>query len=327
MGVGGSSGRGVLTTCNYKARAFGCRSAMPVFQALRLCPQLVLVPGRYEVYRRESEAIRALFYELTPKVETLSLDEAYLDVSHHSAYAWDLAKALRKRIYERTRLTASAGIAPNKMLAKIASDWRKPNGQFAILPEDVEAFMRTLPLSKIPGIGPKTARRLQAAGLERCGQLHDLDFAQLQALLGPRWAASILKRARGEDDTPVEPQWIRKSLSTERTFAEDLPDLEACLAQLPELVDELASDLVRREPERAFTKAFVKVKFHDFQVTTREAAATTLDLDHFRQLLCEAYERGARAVRLLGVGVRFPEPASTDARQLELPVDRPAAAR
>ena len=157
VAVGGGSRRGVITTCDYEARKFGVRSAMPGFKARELCPELIFLPVRFDLYRSESAKIREILFSYTPLVEPLSLDEAYLDVSDLNRYAWDVAKELRARIYADTSLTSSAGIAPNKMLAKIASDWRKPNGQFAILPDEIETFMRDLP-------SPEDLRR----GTEEC---------------------------------------------------------------------------------------------------------------------------------------------------------------
>ncbi|NBD37216.1 MAG: DNA polymerase IV, partial [Verrucomicrobia bacterium] len=145
VGVGGGGQRGVLSTCNYEARKYGCRSAMPLFKALELCPQLIVKPPRFEVYRRESRRIRAIFSRYTSQIEPLSLDEAFLDVTYQRRYAWEIAREIRQSIRGETGLTASAGVAPNKMLAKIASDWRKPDGQFAVLPDEVEAFMKDLP--------------------------------------------------------------------------------------------------------------------------------------------------------------------------------------
>src|SRR5471032_9358 len=158
IAVGGGSRRGVVTTCNYEARKFGVHSAMPGFQAREKCPTLVFLPVRFDLYRAESVKIRQILLSYTPLVEPLSLDEAYLDVTGLDRYAWDIAKEIRKRIFEETRLTGSAGIAPNKMLAKIASDWRKPNGQFAITPEQVEMFIRDLPVRKIWGVGPRAPK-------------------------------------------------------------------------------------------------------------------------------------------------------------------------
>lgn len=321
VGVGGESGRGVLTTCNYIARTFGCRSAMPVFQARQLCPQLVLRPVRFEAYRAESRKIRAIFREYTEQIEPLSLDEAFLDVSHQRRYAWDIAREIRKKIRKQTGLTASAGVASNKMLAKIASDWRKPDGQFAILPSDVEAFMAPLPLRKIPGVGPKGEARLAAAGLVTCGDLRQQPRHILHGLLGVAWGDELYDRCHGIDDRPVESSRIRKSLSCERTFLEDLPTLEACQRALDPLLSELREDLNKRSGEKAFRKIFLKLKFANFQSTTKEEHGACLDRDRFVALLEEAFGRSPHAVRLIGLGVRFPEPAEEDYRQLQLALD------
>ncbi len=321
VGVGGSSQRGVLSTCNYVARKFGCRSAMPVFKALQLCPDLILKPGRYEAYRAESRKIRAIFRRYTDLIEPLSLDEAYLDVSHQQRYAWDIAREIRATIREELHLTASAGIAPNKMLAKIASDWKKPDGQFAILPEEVSAFMPPLPLRKIPGVGPKAEARLAASGLVSCGDLQKLARHKLHALLGQAWGDELFERCRGIDQRPVETTRIRKSLSCERTFARDLGTLQECREALDPLLVELAEDLRKRAAETEFRKIFLKLKFANFQTTTKEMAADRLDSGLFCALLEEAFGRSPHAVRLIGVGVRFPEPPESDHRQLELGFD------
>lgn len=320
VGVGSGSGRGVLTTCNYVARKFGCRSAMPVFQARRLCPDLVLKPIRSEVYRAESLRIREIFREYTGQIEPLSLDEAYLDVTHQDRYAWEIARELRDRIWRETRLTASAGVAANKMLAKIASDWRKPDGQFAITPGEVADFMPALPVRRIPGIGPKAELRLEREGLLTCGDLQRLPRHRLHQLFGAAWGDELFDRCRGEDDRPVQSVRIRKSLSCERTFASDLSTLDACHQVLDPLLGELDEDWEKRTGRREFRKVFVKLKFADFQSTTREGAAENLDRSRFRALLEEAFGRSPHPVRLIGVGVRFSGPAETDHRQLELAI-------
>jgi len=317
VGVGGRGGRGVLTTCNYPARAFGCRSAMPVFKALQLCPQLIIKPVRFEHYREESRQIRAILSDYTQLIEPVSLDEAYLDVSHRPEYAWDLAREIRERIRAERHLTASAGIAPNKMLAKIASDWRKPDGQFAITPDKVAAFMIELPVRRIPGIGPKAAAKLAERGIETCGQLQQLERYQLHELFGVKWGGELFERCRGIDDDPVTVRRVRKSLSNEHTFAHDLDSLEQCRRALHRMLDELASDLAKRENPR-FTRVFVKLKFANFQTTTREGPASALDRAVFDSLLAEAFGRSPHNVRLIGVGVRFPVAAEDDVRQLGL---------
>lgn len=316
VGVGGHSRRGVLTTCNYIARHFGCRSAMPVFKALELCPNLIIKPVRFDVYRRESRKIRSIFARYTDLIEPLSLDEAYLDVSQQERYAYDLARSIRREIYRETGLTASAGIAPNKMLAKIASDWRKPNGQFAILPAEVDSFMKDLPVRRIPGVGPRAEELLHAKGIVTCGDLQKIPIIDLEQWVGPSRATELGARCRGEDERPVETRRDRKSTSVERTYPTDLASLEDCLHQLPSLLAELEGDLARQKNDRPFSKIFVKLKFSNFQQTTREQAGRSLAAASFSGLMEEAFARSPHAVRLIGVGVRFPDLVNEN--QLEL---------
>jgi DNA polymerase-4 len=305
VAVGGGSRRGVVTTCNYEARAFGVRSAMPGFKARELCPHLVFLPVRFDLYRAASAKIRQIMYDVTPLVEPLSLDEAYLDVTALERYAWDIAKEIRKRIFEETGLTASAGIAPNKMLAKIASDWRKPNGQFAVTPDCVEEFMRDLPVRKIWGIGPKSAEKFAAAGLHTCGDLQRFSLAEMTLRHG-KWGEELYHLCRGEDDRAVQPNRIRKSLSNECTYLENLTSLAACRTALEELIAELEKELRDKAADRSIRKVFVKMKFADFTRITRECQSAEPARDTFFALLETAWNAGdGKAVRLLGTGVRF----------------------
>ncbi len=306
IAVGGGSRRGVVTTCNYEARKFGIHSAMPGFQAREKCPQLIFLPVRFDLYRAESARIREILLSYTPLLEPLSLDEAYLDVTALNRYAWDIAKEIRKRIFDETRLTASAGIAPNKMLAKIASDWRKPNGQFAITPEQVEGFIRDLPVRKIWGVGPKSAAKFEAQGIRTCGDLQKFDLPELVRRHG-KWGHELYQLCRGLDDRAVEPNRIRKSLTNERTYVDNLTTLEQCRTELDKLVDELEADLRAKASDRSVRKAFVKIRFADFTRTTKECVSAAPTRETFHALLAEAYQRSARPIRLLGAGVRFAE--------------------
>jgi len=314
IAVGGGSRRGVVTTCNYEARKFGVRSAMPGFLARERCPHLVFLPIRFELYRAESLRIRRILQRYTPWVEPLSLDEAYLDVTTSDRYAWDIAREIRGRILEETGLTSSAGIAPNKMLAKIASDWRKPNGQFAITPDQVDAFMRDLPVRKLWGIGPKSAEKFAREGIQTCTDLQRLTLAELVGRMG-KWGEELYHRCRGQDDRPVEPNRIRKSLSNERTFADPVVSIEECLRALDELVGELLEELRAKASDRPVHKAFVKVKFADFKRTTRECVCAHPTREVFERLLTEARGRSVRPVRLLGSGVRFADGDEADTLQ------------
>lgn len=303
IAVGGNGARSVVCTASYEARAFGVHSAMPMMRAKAECPGLIVVEPRFDVYKAASRNIREIFADYTDLVEPLSLDEAYLDVSDSPRFATSIAKEIRQRIYKNTSLTASAGIAPNKMLAKIASDWRKPNGQFTITPEQVETFIASMPIRKIPGIGPVMAEQLRKLGAETCSDLQSLEFSELVRHFG-KSSFALYQRCRGQDERPVEAHSARKSVSTERTFEEDLESLESCLSRISDLHDELMKDLLKTEG-RAIHKLVVKVKFSDFQQTTKECVYATPDLGVFKALLEEAYSRSPRSVRLLGLGVKF----------------------
>ncbi len=315
VAVGGSQDRrGVLTTCNYEARKFGVRSAMPTFQALQKCPELVVLPVRFELYRKESARIREIFRRWTEVIEPLSLDEAYLDVSHRAEEGAAVAAAIRRAIFAETGLTASAGIAGNKLLAKIASDWNKPNGQFELSPGDVPAFMQTLPVRRLWGIGNVTAERLERQGIRTCGDLQNLSRIDLARSFG-KWGLELYDLCRGIDERPVEPHRERKSLSNERTYLQNLTTLAACEAKLPELYADLLADLAKATEKaghpRRIHKVFLKLKFADFTRTTVERLATEPMLADYIELLAVAFRRQEdKGVRLMGVGVRFEtEPA------------------
>jgi DNA polymerase IV len=318
VGVGGARDRrGVLTTCNYEARKFGVRSAMPTFMALQRCPKLIVLPARFDVYRRESAIIRDILHRFTPLVEPLSLDEAYLDVSAHPGAPGALAEVIRNLIFRKTKLTASAGIAPNKLVAKIASDLHKPNGQFEVTADEVPGFMAALPVRKIWGIGVVTEQKLQQRGIATCGQLQSFSRLQLLEIFG-KFGAELYDLCRGVDERPVEPHRERKSLSNEETFASNLETLAACEEKLEELFGELMADLAQKESARTITKIFLKLKFADFTRTTVERAGLAPSLGEYRTLLGEAFARTDKSVRLMGVGVRFASVDFPDAAQLPL---------
>ncbi|HSP41489.1 MAG TPA: DNA polymerase IV [Luteolibacter sp.] len=316
VGVGGSSRRGVLTTANYEARKFGCRSAMPVFMALEKCPELRIVPARFDVYKRDSRRIREIFARFTPLVEPLSLDEAFLDVSHHAEPATFVASRIRQLIREETGLTASAGIGPNKLIAKIASDWNKPDGQFTVAPGRAADFMKDLPLKKIPGVGGKMAEKLAALGVATCGEYRATDKFEWVRRLGG-YGAELWERCWGRDDRPVTPDSPRKSLSIENTFAENLRDIAALEREMDAMLVELEEKLTTRHADRQVRSLVVKLKFSDFRRTTAERAHPEIDREIFKALLVEADSRSeGKPARLLGVGVRFHDIAG--AEQMEL---------
>jgi DNA polymerase-4 len=317
VGVGGARDRrGVLTTCNYEARKFGVRSAMPTFMALQRCPNLIVLPTRFDVYRREAAVIRGILHRFTSLIEPLSLDEAYLDVTEHPGAPGPLAQVIRGRIFRKTKLTSSAGIGPNKLIAKIASEINKPNGQFEVTPEQVPEFMEKLPVRKIWGIGEKTERKLEELGVKTCGQLQRFSRSELVEFFG-KFGLDLYDLCRGVDHQPVEPDRPRKSLSTEETFAADLTTVDQCEEKLEELFQELMADLAQKESTREIRKIFVKLKFNDFTRTTAERAGLAPTLADFHSLLAEAFARTGKPVRLIGVGVRFAE-TMPESAQLDL---------
>jgi DNA polymerase-4 len=305
VGVGGArERRGVLTTCNYEARKFGVRSAMPTFMALQRCPNLIVLPPRFDVYRREAAVIRGVLHRFAALIEPLSLDEAYLDVTAHPGEPGPLAQIIRDTIFRKTKLTSSAGIGPNKLVAKIASDLNKPNGQFEVKPEEVPGFMEKLPVRKIWGIGPVIEKKLEQLQITTCKELQCLSRIELQDLFG-KFGLELYDLCRGIDQRRIEPDRERKSLSTEETFPMDLETLEQCAERLEQLFEELMAELAQKTAARAVTKIFVKLKFSDFTRTTVERAGLIPSLTEFRSLLDEAFARTGKAVRLMGVGVRF----------------------
>lgn len=316
LAVGGASGRGVLTTCNYPAREYGVRSAMPVFKAKELCPQLVIVPVRFDLYRAASKAVRAIFARYTERIEPLSLDEAYLDVSHVKRPGAEIAAEIRAAVEAETGLTASAGIGPNKLVAKIASDWNKPDGQCLVSPSKVGLFMRGLPVRRIWGVGPKSAARLAEHGIETCEELQAKDRTWLAREFGS-FGLELHDLCRGIDERPVVADRIRKSLSNERTFARNLERLEECREALRRQHAEMMEDLRQGAPDRAIAKLLVKLKFGDFRRTTAEMPGPQPDIKHYLELLDEAWGRSGEPVRLLGIGVRFAE-SEGGSEQLEL---------
>lgn len=308
LAVGGAADRrGVIATCNYEARAYGVRSAMASAHALKLCPDLLILRPRMDAYREASREIHTIFRTYTDLIEPLSLDEAYLDVSaceHFSGSATRIAQDIRRRVWQQLRITVSAGVAPNKFLAKIASEWNKPDGLFVITPGEVEDFVRELPVNRLHGVGRVTAEKLARLGIRSCGDLLAWDKLQLVREFGA-FGERLWNLARGVDERPVQVESRRQSVSVEQTYDQDLPDLAACRAQLPELLAQLERRMARLDSGYRPGKPFVKLKFHDFTQTTLEQAGAGLALEDYADLLAGAFARGARPVRLIGVGVRL----------------------
>ena len=313
VAVGGSpASRGVVAAASYEARRHGVRSAMPMSRAIRLCPDLMIVPPNFAKYRSVSQQVLAIHREVTSLVEPLSLDEAYLDVTEN---AWgeplgvNVAKRLKAAIRETTGLTASAGIAPNKFLAKIASGWRKPDGLTVVAPERIELFLQQLPVDALWGVGPVTAKRLRARGIDRLVDVRTTDPKLLCAIVGSmtKWLQQL---AAGEDHRPVEPNRPSKSSSSECTYPVDLMDLERIREEIAGMARDNALWLGRqRIVARTVT---IKLRYSDFTTITRSHShEATSDPDQVVQravALLEKTEAGRRPVRLLGAGVQNLEP-------------------
>ncbi len=321
IAVGGSPDkRGVVATCNYEARSYGVRSAMPSAYAKRLCPGLIIVPPNFDKYRHDSKVIRGIFSQYTDLIEPLSLDEAYLDVTDCTEYkgsATYIAQAIRYQIFEKLQLTASAGVAPNKFLAKIASDWNKPNGQFVLTPDEVQGFVERLPVNKIHGVGKKTAEKFQRMGIDTCKELREIDLLTLSKTFGS-FGQRLYELARGIDNRKVITHYPRKSLSVENTYDKDLVTLEECLEELPYLLQTLKRRVARSGVGVPVNKLFAKLKFSDFTATTVERTSFGINDDLFYELMEEGFYRREKSVRLLGIGVRFQASESTNFVQLPL---------
>ncbi|PJK10353.1 DNA polymerase IV [Lysobacteraceae bacterium NML120232] len=265
--------RSVVCAASYEARRFGVRSAMPALRAERLCPDAIFVPPDFPRYKAVSRQIREIFARHTDLIEPLSLDEAYLDVScpkQNLGSATAIAQQIRKAIRQEIGLTASAGIAPNKFLAKIASDWNKPDGQFVLKPHQVADFLATLPLTRLPGVGRVTAARLKSLGLITCADVRSLQVEALEQALG-RWGRRLHELAHGIDTQPVEPGRIASQISSEDTFAQDLP-LAALDDEITRLAEKTWNAWLREDqkhPGRIPRTVVLKLKTADFRVLTR----------------------------------------------------------
>lgn len=307
--VGGYE-RGVVAAASYEARKFGIHSAMPMSQALARCPDLIRMPSRMAIYQRDSRTVFDLFRRLTPDVEGLSVDEAFLDVSGSIKLfgsARQMAQALKKAIWEATELTCSVGIAPNKLVAKIASDYDKPDGLVEVPPEDVQTFLDPLTISVLPGLGPTAAERLAGSGIMTIKQLRAMTEHELFGILGNQ-ALRFRRLARGQDSRSVQRQRKEKSMSAERTFAQDLTSDEALLAALAGLVDKVSARA--RDKELRARTIRLKIRLKNFRTLSRQCTLTppsadmTTLYDGARELLQRWREDyPTDAVRLLGFGM------------------------
>lgn len=311
VAVGGlANQRGVLCTCNYIARQYGVHSAMPTAVAQRLCPDLIVLPVNMPKYKEVSQSINSIFRQFTDLVEPLSLDEAFLDVTHSShcqGSATYIAQALRETIVKQHQLTASAGVAPNKFLAKIASAWNKPNGLFVITPEHVEQFIKTLPVNKLFGVGKVTASKLNQLNIFTCNDLQEYPLEFLIKHFG-KMGQQLFYQARGIDNRPVQPNRLRKSLSVEKTFQYDIHDPQKAMRVISELYQSLIVRIQENAADLLIKNQFIKIKMSDFKLVSAEIKSTQINLERYNELFKKIIHHESKPIRLLGIGVHFALP-------------------
>ncbi len=323
VAVGSERARGVVAAASYEARQFGVHSAMPSTTAKKKCPGLIFVKPRFQVYKSVSLQIRNIFFEYTDLVEPLSLDEAFLDVTENKKgipVATEIAREIKKKINKETDLTASAGVSVNKFLAKIASDYQKPDGLFVIKPFEAEQFVENLPVSKFFGIGKVTAKKMHSMGIQTGKDLKAHTLEELVRLFG-KAGSFYYNISRAVDERPVDPNRIRKSVGTEQTYEQDLMGIQEILFELKNIENEL----VRRiEKGKAIGRTLIlKVKFENFEQITRSKSqpeSFTFPSIHKTAVdLASAIDYKNKGVRLLGLTLsNLENPEETDAQQLEI---------
>jgi DNA polymerase-4 len=320
--------RSVVCAASYEARRFGVRSAMPALRAERLCPEAIFIPPDFTRYKAVSRAVREIFQRHTDLIEPLSLDEAYLDVTENKMQlptATRVAKMIREQIFEELNLTASAGVAPNKFLAKIASDWKKPNGLFVIQPHEAQSFLLPLPVGRVPGVGQVTESRMKSLGIATVGDLYALELSTLESYFGS-YGARLYQLARGIDSHPVVANRVSKSISAEDTFSEDIPlaGTEGKIRQLAEKVWKASTGNAR-----AAKTVVLKLKTKEFNSLTRSltlsAPPSSCDeLANIALALRDRVELGPKQLfRLVGVGLSNFQTADDPASSLFMDEQRP----
>ena len=312
--VGGTGGRGVVAAASYEVRRYGVRSAMPMRTALERCPHAICVSPRMGRYQEISRQVFALFHELSPLVQGLSLDEAFLDITATPRPPAQIARAIKRRIHEQTGLTASVGLAPNKLVAKIASDLDKPDGLTIVTPERVHAVLDPLSVRRLPGLGRKTGARVEALGIDTLGALRRAPDALLWPIFG-RYSERVRERASGIDDRPVVAERDEKSISAEDTFAMDVADAVSLQSALAQLADRACARM--RARGLATSCIAVKIRRHDFATFTRQRNVTPALQDRraIARIAGELLERWlgehpGTKLRLLGVALREFRPAT-----------------
>lgn len=292
--------RGVLTTCNYPARQYGLHSAMPSSEAAKLCPDLVFIKPRFAAYKEASRQVMEILRQYSSQLEPLALDEAFLDVSH-SDNASALAEEIRLAIYQQVGITVSAGVSVNKFLAKVASDWNKPDGLYVIKPHQITRFMKSLPVKRIPGVGKATMLKLEQLNIATCADLQQLPQHQLLREFGS-FGKKLYDYSRGIDERPVKTKRIRKSLSVEQTYAHDLFTEQQCLHAMQQLIESFNSRWLVLEKEYQVHKLFIKLRYNDFDTLTMEQSCHHVDSAVWFELFQQMRTKKTLPVRLMGIG-------------------------
>jgi DNA polymerase-4 len=313
VGVGGPpESRSVLCTANYEARVYGVRAAMSSSQAVRLCPQLILVPPNFSLYKAESKAVRGILDQYSERVEPLSLDEAYMDVTGAGVSATQIAHEIQGRIRRELGLSASCGVAPNKFLAKVASDWKKPGGLTVISPDRIDSFVRDLPADRIFGVGKKTASYMQSLGIKTCGDLQRMDLLELKRHFGSR-AFELFNFSRGHDEREVVTDWERKSLCVEETFLKDKECLNDAQLEIRELYGQWCERMERAQCFDLVKGWSVKIKYHDFVLRTHDRSSRRMPaVEDFLDLMDHLWQQRQHPFRLIGLGVKLGSSSERD---------------
>ena len=318
VAVGGKPNeRGVLTTCNYNARAYGVHSAMPSKKALEICKDLIILPTNIEKYKEVSKNIFKIFNCYTKIVEPVSIDEAYLDVTD-SRYCNGnpelMSKEIRLCIENDFKITASAGISTNKLLAKICSDWKKPNNQFTITHNHIEGFISNVSIKKIPGIGKVNYNKCKNLGIELCKDAYKLSQEKLHEVFGS-YGLKLFNLVRGIDDRPVETSKVRKSISVEDTFLNDIKDPTLCIDKIKILFKKLNARCENLNiSSNSAKEVFIKIKFNNFETITRQSQCVSLNIDDYIHLFNNNYSSDMRPIRLLGIGFNISNNVKTDSQ-------------
>ena len=306
VAVGGKSNeRGVLTTCNYIARKYGLHSAMPTKKALSLCKDLIVLPVNIDKYKKESKEIFKVFKCYSKKIEPVSIDEAYIDVTdsdYCGADPEEMAKQIRLCIWKDFGITASAGISCNKLIAKICSDWKKPNNQYSLSDDEVPEFIKNVKLNKIPGIGKVNFEKCVDLNMEYCKDMYVYTAYELEKIFGS-FGSNLYNLIRGTDKRDIDTNRVRKSISVEDTFHKDVDDLGVCIAKIDFLYNKLlqrcenigiSQDLVK--------EIFIKIKFNNFETITRQSKCSYLQADKYIELFNKNVNQSIKPIRLLGLG-------------------------